>query len=213
MTTTTSKAAPTTESRTKIFQMISAGLFVALVAAGSKLSIPFWPVPMTMQSLFVLLAGFLLSARTAFLAMVVYVLIGLMGFPVFARGGGPGYIMQPTFGYLLGYMIAAWLVARIVHGKREFSSFTEISAHLRRVTMPQVLKAGLAGTLAIFLPGVLYLYFWMQLFGADPDQQSTFLTILYSGAIVFLPGAIGKLAGIYFIIRVIAQKERDLDAA
>jgi len=82
--------------------------------------------------------------------------------------------------------------------------------------MSQVLNAGLAGTLAIFLPGVLYLYVWMQLFGADPNQQSTFLTILYSGAVVFLPGAIGKLAGIYciyFIIRVIAQKERDLDAA
>ncbi len=200
------------ETREKIFQMVSSGLFIALVAAGARLSIPFWPVPLTMQSLFVLLTGYLLGARTATLAMIVYVLVGLMGFPVFARGGGPGYLLQPTFGYLLGYIAAAGLVGRLVHGARSFSSFAEISRNLQQKSVRTLVNAGIFGTLAIFLPGVFYLYFWMKINGADPAQQPALMTVLYSGFIVFIPGAVAKLAGILFIIRMIVNKESKPDA-
>ena len=61
----------------------------------------------TLQWLFVLLAGLLLGSRRAFRSVAVYLITGLIGFPVFARGGGPAYLLRPTFGFLLGFALAA----------------------------------------------------------------------------------------------------------
>ena len=73
----------------------------ALTAAGALLKIPFYPVPMTLQTFFSLMAGVILPARWAAMSQVLYLSVGLVGLPVFANGGGPAYVLQPTFGYLL----------------------------------------------------------------------------------------------------------------
>ena len=78
--------------------LILIGLFAALIVAGAFIKIPIPYVPFTLQFLFILFAGMLLGKRLGLLSQVVYLLIGLTGAPVFTNGGGPGYVLQPTFG-------------------------------------------------------------------------------------------------------------------
>lgn len=98
-----------------IQEMTIGGLFAALIAAGAfmKITLPTEPMPMhfTLQWFFVLLAGLLLNKRLAGVSVGVYLLIGLVGVPVFASGGGLSYLLRPTFGYLLGFAAAAYMMA------------------------------------------------------------------------------------------------------
>jgi biotin transport system substrate-specific component len=81
---------------------------VGLLAASSWLSVPFYPVPLTMQTLAVLLVGGLLGPRLGAAAVVSYLAMGLAGAPVFHGGlGGPAVLGGPTGGYLLGFVPAA----------------------------------------------------------------------------------------------------------
>lgn len=91
-----------------------------LLTASARTQIPFWPVPMTMQTLAVIVIAMTLGSRLGFVVVTAYVLEGLMGLPVFAntpaRGAGLAYFMGPTGGYLVGFCIAAyvcgWLAER-----------------------------------------------------------------------------------------------------
>ena len=98
-------------------EMAQIGLFTALIAAGAyiKVNIPVQPFPMhfTMQFLFVLLAGFLLGAKKGAICVGIYLAVGLSGIPVFAAGGGPAYLIRPTFGFLLGFVFAAWITGKL----------------------------------------------------------------------------------------------------
>lgn len=86
----------------------------ALLILSAKLQIPFWPVPMTMQTLVVLLIGALLGARAGAATVALYLFEGGLGLPVFAgtpeRGIGIAYMTGPTGGYLLGFLAAAFAV-------------------------------------------------------------------------------------------------------
>lgn len=97
-------------------ELVLTGLFAALTAAGAFLKIPLEPVPFTLQPLVVFLAGAVLRPRLAFLSQLVYLAVGLLGLPVFARGGGPAYVIQPTFGFLVGFAVAAWVIALATRG-------------------------------------------------------------------------------------------------
>lgn len=94
--------------RLSLREIILCAMFVALVAAGAFIRIPVGTDVYTLQFLFTLLAGLLLGARLGATAVATYILLGLVGVPVFASGGGPGYVLQPTFGYLIGFVLQAW---------------------------------------------------------------------------------------------------------
>ena len=89
--------------------MVFTALFTALTALGAFIQIPIppYPVPMTLQTAFLFLAGLLLQKREAFFSQVTYVVLGLIGIPIFTKGGGTGYVFDPTFGYLLGFIVLA----------------------------------------------------------------------------------------------------------
>ena len=88
------------------FKILIAFLFTILIALSSKISVPFYPVPMTMQTFVVLFTGFTLGARYGFIALSFYILEGALGLPVFAgtpaKGVGIAYLLGPTGGYILG---------------------------------------------------------------------------------------------------------------
>lgn len=90
-------------------------LFSALTAVGAflKIYIPTIDMNFTLQWFFVLLAGLLLGSKRAFLSVLTYLLIGLSGIPVFARGGGLDYMVKPTFGFLLGFALAAYAIGKV----------------------------------------------------------------------------------------------------
>ena len=81
-----------------------------LLALSSKVQVPFWPVPMTMQTFIVFIIGMAYGWKLAFSTLVVYLLEGALGFPVFAKGGGLLYLTGPTAGYLYGIKFGLVLI-------------------------------------------------------------------------------------------------------
>jgi biotin transport system substrate-specific component len=82
-------------------------LFAALTAAGAFIKVPMPLVPLTLQTLMVYLSGLFLGAGGGALSQILYIAIGLLGLPVFSGGGGPAYVVSPTFGYILGFVFAS----------------------------------------------------------------------------------------------------------
>jgi biotin transport system substrate-specific component len=126
-----------------------------LLTLSAKVQVPFYPVPMTMQSLVVLCLGATLGARLGAAAVGLYLLEGALGLPVFAgtpeKGVGLAYMMGPTGGYLLGFLLAAPAVGWLAERGWDRS-------HLR------MLAAMALGHAIIFLFGYLWLTY---LIGAD----------------------------------------------
>ncbi|MEW6698023.1 MAG: biotin transporter BioY [Bacillota bacterium] len=127
-----------------------AGLMAAIMVVVTIITrVPFVSaaVPFSLQPLVAVLAGVLLGARIGALSMAVYLLLGLVGLPVFAKPpfGGPAYILMPTFGFLLGQVMAAYVAGKILEGnqKRSFAKY---------------LLASLAGMAVIYLMGLPYIY-------------------------------------------------------
>lgn len=101
-----------TES-SELKKMVFASLFAAMIAAGAyiKIPLPFSPVPVTMQVLFVFLAGAILKSKWGTLSVLVYTLLGIAGLPVFAGGAsGIGVLFGPTGGYITGFVLAAFII-------------------------------------------------------------------------------------------------------
>lgn len=92
-------------------------LFAALIAIGAFITIPFPTVPISLQSLMVFLAGLLLSPKKAFLASLLYMVLGLIGLPVFAgMVGGVQTVLRPSFGFVIGFVLAAPAISLVRRG-------------------------------------------------------------------------------------------------
>jgi len=125
--------------------MLLCALFTALTAVGAFIKIPVPVCPFTLQFLFTNLAGLLLGSRLGAISVGVYVVLGLAGLPIFASGGGIGYIFSPTFGYILGFLLGAWAAGKIREKLApKFRSF---------------LIAGFANLFIVYALGMGYYYF------------------------------------------------------
>lgn len=104
-------------NRWTLKEVSAAGLFAALTAVGALITIPLPWVPLTLQVLFTLLSGAVLGPRVGVLSQAAYVLMGVVGLPVFAgRGAGIQQLVGPTGGYLIGMVLAPWIVGRVLRG-------------------------------------------------------------------------------------------------
>ena len=96
--------------------------FIILTALGAyvRIPLPFTPVPITLQTFFVLLSGAVLGRKWGSASQMGYLLLGIVGLPVFAgAGAGFAYLFGPTGGYIIGFIVASWLVGRIIHQKTQ----------------------------------------------------------------------------------------------
>lgn len=148
------KATPKQEDKLRDTRnLVRAALFAALTAAGALLTIPIGPVPFTLQVMFTIMSGLFLGARNGAFSQVVYVMLGLLGLPVFSRGGaGVGILLGPTGGYLIGFICAAWVVGILAALVRKAA---KPDAH--RLRLCGYLAAAVAGMVVIYVPGVLRL--------------------------------------------------------
>ncbi len=141
-----------------------------LLAMSAKLQIPFWPVPMTMQTFVVLLIGAAFGPRLGVATIALYLLEGAAGLPVFAgtpeKGIGLAYMMGPTGGYLVGYLGAAWIVGTLA--QRGWDR-----------TVPTTLAAMLLGTLTLYVPGIIWL---THLIGFEKAIQFGVTPFLFAAA-------------------------------
>ncbi len=152
----------------------------AVLTLSARLSIPFWPVPMTLQSLAVLLIGAGFGLRLGAATVVLYLIEGAVGLPVFAgtpmHGLGLAYMMGPTGGYLVGFLAAAALVG----------FFAERGADR---SVPKLLGAMTLGHLVLFGFG----YAWLAHLvgkdlaftaGVEPFILGTVVKTLLAGLVV-----------------------------
>ena len=159
--------------RLKPQDLTASAVFAVLTSIGGWILIPLpiTPVPLTLQVFFVLLSGAVLGGDLAALAQVIYLLLGLVGLPVFAGGeSDPGVLVGPRGGYLFGFVAAAYVTGKIMQTKR--------STHLG-----WMIFATLSGLFPIYLLGEIGLWMW---FRSSPP------ILLMTGVIPFLPGDIIK---------------------
>jgi len=160
----------------KARDMILVAMFTALTAIGAFIKIPVGPVPINLQFLFTALAGIMLGSRLGALSQLVYVVLGLIGIPVFTSGGGISYIFKPTFGYLIGYIIGAYVIGKIAES-------------VKKPSYVRFLVASLVGIAVVYLIGVPYLYLILKyVVGA----KITVMGVLKTGMFLFIPGDIAK---------------------
>lgn len=113
---------------TTVSHVAVAVLLAALTAVLAQISIPLGSVPFSFQPFPVFFAGLLLGPVWGGFAMLLYIVVGLAGAPVFSSGGaGVGYFLGPTGGFLVGFLLAAVLIGALVHRSVEPKPFSEIS--------------------------------------------------------------------------------------
>ncbi len=159
-------------SKFTIREIVLCGLFIALITAGTFVRIPVGTDVYTLQFLFTLLAGLVLGARLGALAVGVYILLGLMGVPVFASGGGPGYVLQPTFGYLLGFVLQAYFCGRS-------------SRSMERISYRRLILVNTGGMAIVYLIGISWFYVCSNYVLDAPI--ALWAAIFYCGVLQLLP--------------------------
>lgn len=142
----------------EIKEITVCGLFAALTAIGAFLQIqiplPLYTMHFTLQWFFVLMAGLLLGSKLGSISVLVYLLIGLMGIPVFAAGGGPAYVLRPGFGFLLGFLAAAFVIGKLIETFR-WNNFW------------QYLVAAVIGEVVYYAIGAVYFYLMKNLYAGE----------------------------------------------
>jgi biotin transport system substrate-specific component len=163
--------------KTSIKGLVYAALFGALTAAGAFIVIPLPPVPITAQTFFLNVSAILLGGQLGAVSQFIYVMLGVVGIPVFAGGkAGLGVIFGPTGGYLLGFIIAAFVIGMVNRTKKSAGIFWNIFSML-------------IGMLIIYFLGSLQL---------SLVAKMSFHKALAIGVLPFIPGDVIKilLAGI-----------------
>lgn len=160
----------------KTRDMILVSLFTTLTAVGGFINIPIGPVPISLQFLFTALAAILLGAKLGALSQIVYVVLGLIGIPIFTGGGGISYIFKPTFGYLIGYIIGCYIIGTL---SKKIGNDSFVKLFLSIIT----------GLIVVYLIGVPYMYLILKnVMGVN----ITVLAAIKAGCLVFIPGDILK---------------------
>lgn len=173
-------------------QLTLTAFFTVLTIMGGWIKIPMIPVPFTLQTLFVVLSGLIGGPLIGSLSQILYLLIGLIGLPVFSQGGGPMYVLQPTFGYLLAFPLAAFVTGVY---SRHFSESAPFHKLLLSVT---------SGFLIIMFFGVTLLYLNLNFISEKPVSLQS---AIFSGFIIFLPGDIIKILILTWITKTLRKHQ------
>ena len=143
-----SKTVMNREGSRLLLRIALIALFAALTAAGAFIAIPIGPVPIVLQNLFALLSGVILGPLMGCASVGLYLLAGILNFPVFAGGtGGIARFAGPTGGFLVGYLLAAFTAGLIVGRPRAGAP----------ASMIRLIAAVVAGFLVVYVPGVIWL--------------------------------------------------------
>ena len=155
--------------------LIITALFTSLTAVSAFISVPLGPIPVTLQTIFVVLSGLILGARLGALSQITYIILGLIGLPIFSGGtGGLTSIVSPTFGFLISFIAAAYVIGK----------FTE-----KNKSLPKIICSVILGNLVIYIIGVPYFYF---IFTHYLGKSINFYEAFKYACLPFIPGDIIK---------------------
>lgn len=125
--------------------MIMCALFTALIAVGAFIKVPVPVVPFTLQFLFTMLAGLIMGGRLGAISVGLYAVLGLVGLPIFAEGGGIWYVLKPSFGYIIGFALGSLVTGLMVEKQKN-------------LTMGRLLGANFTGLAIVYACGMIYYY-------------------------------------------------------
>ena len=155
------------KENTLVKNLFLAFLATLFLAISSKIKIPFWPVPMTMQTFVVFLIGMTFGSKLAFFTLLLYLTEGAIGLPVFAKGGGLLYLTGPTAGYLYGMTIAAWFIGYLAEKNFNESYLKSLISLLIATSIIFIVGVGYLGSVIGYdkaLAGGLYPFLPSELF-------------------------------------------------
>lgn len=121
-------------------QWLQSAMMIALLSVAAYIKIPLGLVPITFQFLIVLVIGLLFSIKQVIITLSLYILVGLLGVPVFSGGGGFDYIIRPSFGFILGFLVCG-VITNIAYKKTN-----------------QPFLSTLLGYISLYLVGLPYLF-------------------------------------------------------
>lgn len=175
----------------KTSDMTKIAMFSVLTAMGAYIQIPIPYVPITLQVLFCLLSGIILGSKRGLLSQIIYLLMGLLGLPVFAGGtGGIQTIFKPSFGYILGFVVCAYVVGNLIE-------------KLKELNFIKILTISIIGVVIIYIIGAIYLYLILNFYIHKP---TTIYWVIKNGILLFLPADILKC----FIAAIVGLKLKNL---
>lgn len=158
-------------------------MFTGLTSMGAFLSIPIGEVPITLQSMFVILSGLILGPKLGALSQITYMILGLVGVPIFAGfTGGLHSIVKPSFGFIIGFIFSAYIVGKISH----INGFCPIKIWI----------AAFIGTITPYLFGLPYMYYVLNI---HMESGLSFMKIIQIGFLIFVPGDLVKFVITSFV--------------
>jgi len=175
-----------------LVKAILVGLFVVATTLGAyiRIPLPFTPVPITLQTFFVLLSGAILGRRLGMLSQASYLMMGIFGFPIFqGYGAGFAYLLGPTGGYLVGFIAAAFVTGFLMEKIASQDNTLGIAFSF------------LCGTFVIYAFGLGWLIM---------GYKYSFLQAFSLGFIPFIPGAAAKIAACVLIYSRIKSRTDSL---
>ncbi len=166
----------TSQAKITTRELVLTALSIALITMGAYIKINLFTIPFTLQLVMVMLVALTFGYKVGFLSTSIYTIMGLAGLPVFSSGGGLGYIASPSFGYILGFILCAFIIGFFANDDKTTSQ-AKLHAKTFAVT--------LLGLAIVYAIGVCYWYLLGQFF--IPKFKMDFFSLVYKGAIVFMP--------------------------
>lgn len=132
------------KKRSKVYDMACCAVFTVLIIVGAFIKIPIPVCPFTLQFFFTTMAGVILGPKRGAISVLLYTILGLVGLPIFAEGGGFWYILKPTFGYMIGFILGTMVTGILVNKLKE-----------KKIN---IFIASFAGLLVVYAIGMIYYY-------------------------------------------------------
>ncbi len=159
--------------------MTQVPIFAVLMVISARIGISGAPIPVTLQLPMAILTGLLIGPWKGVMAQGLYLLMGLIGLPVFSSGGGISYIFMPSFGFLLGFPVSAFcagLFSRLMTGKSKSSAGVYAALVL----------SSIAAICACYLTGAGYMYLFGSFFSGEAVRRMTLREVMAAAVLPFL---------------------------
>lgn len=132
-------------NKSKTYKLIITALFTALLSVSVFIRIDVWPVAFTLQTFIVILAGLIIGPLYGSISVTVYIILGLIGLPIFSQGGGFAYVLKPSFGFIIGFILQAFVTGMLFK-------------YLPKKKWRYFVAAGV-GMIACYITGLPYMWF------------------------------------------------------
>lgn len=162
------------KSTSRTLRIVRIAVFLALIIVGAFIKFPIGIVPVSMQFAFCMFAGLMLGGTDALICVALYIVMGLIGIPVFSAGGGVFYVLQPTFGYILGFLISAPVCGYVARGFKNEA----------RPSFGRLLAGAFCALAIVYSIGVFYMYLMLNFYVGKAMSMSK---AWMAGCAVFLP--------------------------